>query len=66
VHRVLTKAILKSIRGNLLKAFISQIVMTEAMGLALNKMISPVVEQMQRRQLTYEELVALAAEVQPG
>jgi hypothetical protein len=64
VHRVLTKAMLKAIRGNIVKAFIKQIVMTEAMGFALNKMIAPVIEQIQRQHLTYEQLVALAAEVQ--
>jgi hypothetical protein len=55
---------LKAIRGNIVKAFIKQIVMTEAMGFALNKMIAPVIEQIQRQHLTYEQLVALAAEVQ--
>jgi hypothetical protein len=34
------------------------------MGFALNKMIAPVIEQIQRQHLTYEQLVALAAEVQ--
>jgi hypothetical protein len=63
VHRVLTKAMLKAIRGNIVKAFIKQVVMTELMGIALNKMIAPVIEQIQRQHLSYEELIALAAEV---
>jgi hypothetical protein len=54
---------LKAIRGNIVKAFIKQVVMTELMGIALNKMIAPVIEQIQRQHLSYEELIALAAEV---
>jgi hypothetical protein len=64
VHRVLTKAILKSIRGNIVKAFIKQIVLTEVLGKALQQMIAPVMEQIQRQHLTYEQLIALAAEVE--
>jgi hypothetical protein len=67
VHRVLTKAMVKAIRAGLVKEFVKQLVIGEIMSRAISHfIIDPVVEQMQREHLTYQQLIALADEVEPA
>jgi hypothetical protein len=64
VTRVLTVALVRGLRQNLIVAFVRQYVMIEAMGWAVNQMISPVISEIQRRSFTFDELLALAGEVE--
>jgi hypothetical protein len=61
---VLTVALVRGLRQNLIVAFVRQYVMIEAMGWAVNQMISPVISEIQRRSFTFDELLALAGEVE--
>ncbi len=66
VSKTLALATVQALRQDLLYAFVTHVAQFEVMGRVMGLMLEPVIAEMQREQLTLEQLLALAAEVEPA